>query len=52
MLKLSLEKCARQNSRRKDTRATVGTKTLRPAVVGTQLARFPRSTTHKRQIHD
>ena len=33
MLKLSLEKCARQNSRRKDTRATVGTKTLRPAVV-------------------
>ena len=32
MLKLSLEKCARQNSRRKDTRATVGTKTLRPAV--------------------
>ena len=33
MLKLSLEKCARQNSRRKDTRATVGTKTLRPAVL-------------------
>ena len=32
MLKLSLEKCVRQNARRKDTRATVSTKTLRPAV--------------------